>query len=155
LKENDAMTINNDRDFNTALSKLSVTGQRQVAVRFAESVLTLSNDVRVKNALEAAKRTGISDDELDAAYKAAKKASVDSFTQCGKECDWISQAGHFVAQAALACLEPGSSTAWNAAMHARMARTSESIATGIGTDNAETATQYRILDKYLAEGKAS
>jgi hypothetical protein len=155
LKESDAMTINSDKDFNAALSKLSRNGQRQVGACFAESVLALSKDARVKNAIEAAKRTVISDDELDTAYKLAKKASVDSFTQCGKECDWNSQAGHFVAQAALACLEPGGSPAWDAAMHARMARTSESIATGIGTDNAEAAAQYRILDKYLAEGKAS
>jgi hypothetical protein len=147
------MTINNDRDFNAALSKLPRAGQRQVGARFAESVLALSQDVRVKNAIDAAKRTDISDDELDAAYKAAKKASVDSFTQCGKECDWISQAGHFVAQSALACLEPGGNPAWDAAMHARMARTSESIATGIGTDNAEAAAQYRILEKYVAERK--
>ena len=149
------MTINNDRDFNAALGQLSRNGQRQVGARFAESVLTLSKDVRVKNAIDAAKRIDIKDDELDAAYKAAKKASVDSFTQCGKECDWISQAGHFVAQAALVCLEPGGNPAWDAAMHARMARTSEGIATGIGTDNAETAVQYRILEKYLAEGNAS
>ena len=149
------MTINSDRDFNAALSKLSRTGQRQVGARFAENVLPLSKDVRVKNAIEAAKRSDISEDELAAAYQSSKKASVDSFTQCGKECDWNSQAGHFVAQSALACLEPGGSPAWDAAMHARMARTSESIATGIGTDNAETSAQYRILDKYIAEGKAS
>ena len=107
------MTINNDSDFKAALSKLldSRDSVRSRA-RFAESVLTLSKDVRVKNAIEAAKRTDISDDELDAAYKSAKKASVDSFTQCGKECDWNSQAGHFVAQAALACLEPGGNPAW-------------------------------------------
>jgi hypothetical protein len=149
------MAIDNDRDFKTALSKLSRDGQRQIAARFAESVLVLTKDARVKNAIDVAKRTDIADDELDAAYKSAKKASVDSFTQCGKECDWSSQAGHFVAQAVLASLEPGDNPAWNAAMHARMARTSESIATGIGTDNAETTAQYRILDKYLAEEKAS
>jgi hypothetical protein len=149
LKENDAMTINNDSEFKAALNGLSRAGQRQVAARFAESVLVLSKDARVKNAIEAAKRTDISKDELDDAYMAAKKASVDSFTQCGKECDWNSQAGHFVAQAALACLEPGKSPAWESAMHARMARTSESIATGIGTDNAEATAQYRILEQYL------
>jgi hypothetical protein len=153
LKENDAMTISNDSEFKAALSSLPSNRQRQIAARFAESVLMLSKDVRVKNAIEAAKRTSISDDELDAAYKAAKKASVDSFTQCGKECDWNSQAGHFVAQAALACLEPGNSTAWKSAMHARLARTSESIATGIGTDNTETSAQYRILDKFLTDEK--
>jgi hypothetical protein len=153
LKENDAMTISNDSEFKAALSSLPSNRQRQIAARFAESVLMLSKDVRVKNAIEAAKRTSISDDELDAAYKAAKKASVDSFTQCGKECDWNSQAGHFVAQAALACLEPGKSPAWKSAMHARLARTSESIATGIGTDNNETVAQYRLLDKFLTDGK--
>lgn len=145
------MTISNDRDFNAALSKLSRAGQRQVGARFAESVLVLSKDVRVKNAIETAKRADISDDELDATYKSAKKASVDSFTQCGKECDWISQAGHFVAQSALACLEHGGTPAWDAAMHARMARTSESIATGVGTDNAEAAVQYRILAEFMKE----
>ncbi|MBU1425593.1 MAG: hypothetical protein KKH12_02705 [Gammaproteobacteria bacterium] len=149
------MAIDNDRDFKAALSKLSSDGQRQIAARFAESVLVLCKDARVRNAIDVAKRPNISDDELDSAYKAAKKASVDSFTQCGKECDWNSQAGHFVAQAVLASLEPGDSPAWDAAMHARLARTSESIATGIGTDNAETAAQYRILDQYLAEEKAS
>jgi hypothetical protein len=148
------MTINNDSQFKTALGSLAGDRQRQVAARFAESVLKLSKDVRVKNAIDAAKRTDIGKDELDDAYKAAKKASVDSFTQCGKECDWNSQAGHFVAQAALACFEPEKSPAWEAAMHARMARTSESIATGIGTDNAEATAQYRILDKYLAGEKA-
>jgi len=149
------MAIVNDKDFNAALSKLSKNGQRQVGARFAESVLALCKDIRVKNAIEAAKRSDIGEDELASAFQSAKKASVDSFTQCGKECDWNSQAGHFVAQSALACLEAGGSPAWDAAMHARMARTSKSIATGIGTDNAETAVQYSILDKYLAEGKAS
>lgn len=145
------MPIDNDSNFKSALSQLSRAGQRQVGARFAESVLMLSKDVRVKNAINAAKRNDITEDELAAAFQSAKKASVDSFTQCGKECDWNSQAGHFVAQSVLACLEPGVSPAWDAAMHARMARTSESIATGIGTDNAETSAQYRILAKYLVE----
>ena len=148
------MTINNDSEFKAALAGIPGNRQRQVAARFAESVLVLSKDARVKHAIEAAKRADIGNDELDTAHKAAKKASVDSFTQCGKECDWNSQAGHFVAQAALACFGPGNSPAWEAAMHARMARTSESIATGIGTNNAEATAQYRILDKYLAGEKA-
>lgn len=152
------MAIDNDRDFKSALSKLSRAGQRHVAALFAEHVLPLSRDSRVKEAIGSARQTDITDDELDAAYKSAKAASVDSFTRCGSECDWNSQTGHFVAQAAVACLKSvgsGDSPAWDAAMHARMARTSESIATGIGTDNAETAAQYRILDKFLAEENAS
>lgn len=146
------MAIDNDNDFKAALSKLSRAGQRLVAARFAENVLALSKDPRVKSAIGAAKRADITEGELAAAFQSAKKASVDSFTQCGKECDWNSQAGHFVAQAAVACLkpaEPGDSPAWNAAMHARMARTSESIATGRGTDNAESVVQYRILAEFL------
>ena len=142
------MAINNDSEFKISLSGLSGPKQRQVAARFAENVLALSKDARVKNAINAAKRTDISEDELAAVLQSAKKATVDSFTQCGQECDWNDQAGHFVAQAALACVKPaerGGNPAWDAAMHARMARTSESIATGRGTGNAETAAQYRIL----------
>ncbi|MBI5891158.1 MAG: hypothetical protein HZB47_10845 [Nitrosomonadales bacterium] len=146
------MTINNDSEFKAAIAKLTKAGQRQVGARFAESVLALCKDVRVKHAVATAMRTDITEDELAAAFDLAKKASVDSFTQCGTECDWHSQAGHFVAEAALACLKPataGTEPAWEAAMHARMARTSESIATGIGTDNAEAATQYRTLAEFL------
>ena len=143
------MTINNDKDFKTVLSELPDNKQRQVAARFVESVLALSKDARVKHAIDSVAQTGMSDDELDATYKSAKAASVDSFTRCGVECNWSDQAGHFVAQAALACIAAGLNPAWDAAMYARMARTSESIATGKGTDNAETAAQYRILEKYL------
>ncbi len=152
------MAMDNDGTFKTALNKLSGAGRRQVAALFAENVLSLSNDPRVKAAINSAKQTDLTDNELDDAYKSAKKASVDSFTRCGAECDWSSQAGHFVAQAVLSCLTRAGTDdnpAWDAAMHARMARTSASIATGIGTDNAESTAQYRILDKYLAEGKAS
>lgn len=145
------MAINNDSEFKTALSKLPRAGQRQVAARFAENVLALCKDARVKHAIGTARRSDITDDELDAALESAKKASVDSFTLCGKECDWNSQAGHFVAEAALACLKPGPNPAWEAAMHARMARTSESIATGIGTENAESAAQYRILAEFMKD----
>lgn len=145
------MTITNDSEFKTAIAKLTKAGQRQVGARFAESVLGLCKDARVKHAIATAMRDDITEDELAVALDSAKKASVDSFTLCGKECDWNSQAGHFVAEAALACLKPGTSPAWDAAMHARMARTSESIATGVGTDNAETSTQYRILAEFMKD----
>jgi hypothetical protein len=143
------MAITNDSEFKTALGKLPRAAQRQVGARFTESVLALCKDARVKHAISTAMRDNITDDELAAAFDSARKASVDSFTQCGKECDWNSQAGHFVAEAALACLKPGANPAWEAAMHARMARTSESIATGQGTENAEAAAQYRILSEFL------
>lgn len=146
------MNISNDSEFKAALSGLSRAGQRLVAARFAENVMVLSKDARVKIAIKSAKRTDITDDELAAALQSAKAASVESFTQCGHECDWNSQAGHFVAEAVLACVKPvkpGGNPAWDAAMHARMARTCKTIATGHGTDNAEAAAQYRILAEFL------
>ncbi|MGC2165966.1 MAG: hypothetical protein WA632_08140 [Gallionella sp.] len=145
------MTINNDSEFKLALSELSRAGQRLVGARFAENVLTLCSDARVKHVIATAMRSDLTDEELDAAIGAARKASVDSFTQCGAECDWHSQAGHFVAEAALASVKQSANSAWDAAMHARMARTSESIATGIGTDNAEAEVQYRILAEFMKD----
>ena len=146
------MAIENDSDFKSALNGLSRAKQRVVAARFVENVLALSKDARVKSAINVAKRTDFTDDELDTALQSAKAASVDSFTKCGHECDWSDQTGHFVAEAALACVKPPSSEvnpAWEAAMHARMARTCESISTGKGTDNPEAAAQYRILSEFL------
>ena len=146
------MTINNDIEFKAALGELPRAAQRRIAARFAESVLALSQDHRIKSAIEAAKRSDITEDEYAAAMRSANAASVDSYTQCGHDCNWISQANHFVAQAVLAGLkpsQPGEIPAWNAAMHARMARTCESVANGDGTDNAETAAQYRILAEFL------
>jgi hypothetical protein len=145
------MNISNDSEFKAALSFLSGNTRRMVAARFAENVLALSQDARVKSAIESAKRADISDAELATAFQSAKAASVDSYTQCGHECDWNKQAGHFVAEAALASIKPpdGSNPAWEAAMHARMARTCASIAAGNGTHNGEDAAQYRILDEFL------
>jgi len=138
------MNISNDTEFKAALGEMSSALQRQVAARFAESVLVLCKDHRLKGAIDSAKRADISEDELAAAFRSANAVSVDSYTQCGHDCNWNTQASHFVAQAV-----PGDSPAWDAAMHARMARTCESIATGRGTDNAEAAAQYRILEEFL------
>ncbi len=146
------MAISNDSELKAALHGLSTAQQRQVAARFTESVLSLSADPRVVGAVIAAKRPDITDPELAAMYQAAKTASVESYTQCGKECDWAVQAGHFVSKAATACVQPaeaGASLAWEAAMQARMARMSETIATGEGTENREAEAQYRILEAFL------
>ncbi len=146
------MTINNDSEFKVALSNLSRAGQRLVAARFAEHVLVLCKDHRISRAVNAAKRSDLTDDEFTAVLQSAKAARVDSYTQCGHECNWNSQAGHYVAEAVLDCFKPveiGGNLAWNAAMHARMARTCETIANGSGTDNSEAAAQYRILAEFL------
>lgn len=146
------MAISNDSELKAGLQGLGVGEQRQVAARLVESVLPLCTDPRVSGAVTAAKRPGISDPELAALFAAARSASVESFTQCGKEGDWAAQAGLFVAEAATACVkpaEPNDNLAWDAAMSARMARTCEAIASGSGTENRETQAQYQILTEFL------
>jgi hypothetical protein len=146
------MRINNDVEFKQALDGLDVHQQRRVGATFVESVLSLSNDVRVSSAVGLVKHSDVSDIELDTACQAVNSARVESFTQCGKETDWLAQAGHFVAKAALCCVrppEPDVNLAWEAAMAARMARTCESVAEGKGTENHEIENQYRILYELL------
>ncbi len=146
------MNISNDTEFKAALGGLSSIRQRQVAARFAENVLALCKDHRLKGAINSAMRTDITDDELAIAVQSANAVSVDSYTRCGHDCDWNTQASHFVAQAVLAGLKPsgpGGNAAWDTAMHARMARTCASIANGDGTDNTEAAAQYRILTEFM------
>jgi hypothetical protein len=146
------MAISNDKEFKAALAALPAARQRQVAARFVERVYPLSNDVRVKAALDVAGRPDISDAELTVVAQAANTARVESFTQCGRETDWTAQAGHFVAKAAVACVKPaeaGDNLAWEAAMQARMARTCQTVAEGSGTENREAEEQYRILEAFL------
>ncbi len=146
------MAIKDDTEFQTALSGLTPQQQRQLAARFVDSVINLCPDPRVKAAVNVARQGDVSDAELAMARQNAKSASVESYTQCGKEADWKSQAGHFVALAALACVasnEHADTLAWDAAMNARMACTCETIAEGKGTRNREAETQYRMLDEFL------
>ncbi len=146
------MAISNDKEFKAALAALPAARQRQVAARFVERVYPLSNDVRIKAALDLASRADISDAELTVVAQAANTARVESFTQCGRETDWNAQAGHFVAKAAVACVKPaeaGDNLAWDAAMQARMARTCQTVAEGSGTENREAEEQYRILEAFL------
>jgi len=146
------MAISNDKDFKSALAGLSTAQQRQLAARFVQQVYALSNDARIKSALDAASRADIAGAELALASQAANSARVESFTRCGKETDWSAQAGHFVAKAAVACVKPaeaGDNLAWEAAMQARVARTCQTVADGSGTDNREAEEQYRILEAFL------
>ncbi len=148
------MNIRSDSDFKGALNRLALAEQRQIAARFSEGVLPLCKDPRVAAAVHAALRPDITDDELARLYQSARSACVDSYTQCGHVADWLNQAGHFVAEAATACVMPaerGANLAWDAAMRVRMARTCEAIATGQGTENPEVARQYRVLTEYLNE----
>lgn len=146
------MAIDNDTDFKAALAGLPAERQRQIAARFVQQVLPLSDDARLPAVLETAGSTGITEAELNLAAQAANSARVESFTRCGQETDWRAQAGHFVAKAAAACTKPagpGVNLAWEAAMQARLARTFQTVADGAGTDNREAEAQYRLLEAFL------
>jgi hypothetical protein len=149
------VTIANDREFKQMLDSLSVVEQRVVGSRFAEHVLPLSGDVRVRRVVEVAKDPAAIEEELASAYKGARTAVVESYTACGHDAEWLAQAGHFVAAAAAAAALPvaqGGGTgnrAWRAAMQARMARTCEMIASGEGGTHGEAEDQYVILTAFL------
>jgi hypothetical protein len=146
------MSITHDKEFKLALASLPVERQRQVAAAFCRRVQDLSHDVRVKSALESAGRVDITEAELVLAAHAAHAARVDSFAQCGRDVGWTAQAGHFVAKAAEVCVRipvPGENIAWEAAMQTRLARTCQTVAEGLGTENTEAREQYRILENFL------
>jgi hypothetical protein len=142
-------SITNDSELRQFIDSLDFAQQRALGVQFAKGVIDLSQDPRLKKALEAALTPGISDEELDDAYKTAKAISTATFTACGRDADWMAQADHFAAaalQAALAPADqlPGNTTsAWKAAMQARMARTCAMIETGEGGES-ESQEQYKI-----------
>lgn len=144
--------LDNDKDFKARLAALPIDDQRRLAAQFVMRVFPLSNDMRLKNAVEIGQRKGVTDAELASAYQIANTARVESFTRCGRETAWTAQAGHFVAKAAVACVRPAGeeeSLAWDAAMSARMARTCETVAAGAGTSNNEAEEQYRILEAFF------
>ena len=136
------MSINHDKEFKLALASLPVERQRQIAVAFCRRVLDLCHDVRVKSALESAGRADITEAELLLAAHAAHAARVDSFAQCGSDASWT-------AQDCVRSATAGDNIAWDAAMQARLARTCQTVAEGLGTENTEAQEQYRILETLL------
>jgi hypothetical protein len=146
------MSIHDDKAFKAALAQLPLVRQRQVAAQFTRRVLDLCQDVRVKSALAAAERPDVTDEELVGIAHSAHSARVESYTQCGRDTGWAPQAGHFVAKAAECCVRAattGENIAWEAAMQARLARTCQTVAEGLGTDNDEAQAQYQLLDVFL------
>ena len=146
--------ISNEKDFRQTISQLEFDRQRELAGMFVNNVISLSTDDRVGRVLQVALNLEASDDEVSAAQKTAKAATVDCHTRCGSEGDWKEQAGYFVARAATSALmaEPqirAGGPAWQAAMSCRMARTSELIDSESGSDSDEIEQQYQILTDYL------
>ena len=142
--------ISNDSELRQLIDSLGFEDQRALGVKFAQGVIDLTPDPRLKKALETALAPGVTDPEVEEAYKTAKAISTATYTACGRDTDWLAQAEHFVAatlQAALAPTDqlPGKSTAaWKAAMQARMARNCAMIETGQASADSESQRQYKI-----------
>ena len=149
------MKISNDTEFRQALKKLDLKQLREIGAGFVGSVLHLNKDQRVMHAVDIAKNSDASDDELLAAYKAARVATVDSRTRCGADCNWEEQAAHFVARASAAMVAPegvckAADPSWQVVMSCRMAQNCALIAADDDSSNDESENQYRIMNDYLA-----
>ena len=147
--------IQNDHALREALNGLSGEQQRILGSRFAQSVLRLSKDERVRRAVETGLREDGSPGEIEDAFRAAKAYATKTYTDCGKDTDWLAQADHFVAAAAAAALTPDAlvaerqNRAWKAAVQARMAVNCELIESDEVPDQSEAERQYAIANAYL------
>jgi hypothetical protein len=148
-------TISNDQDLRSLLNKLPADQQRIIGGRFAQSVIRLSRDDRVNRAIDTAVRLDAAPGELEDAYRAAKAYATKTYTDCGKDTDWLAQADHFVAAAAAAALTPDAllaektNRAWKAAMQARMANNCELVESDSEAPADEVQRQYAIADEFL------
>jgi len=147
-------TISNDHEMKTQLDALDPTQQRLVGARLVESVLDLSKDERIQQALKTALDPTATDEQLKAALKSANQATLEGHTRCGAAGDWTDQANYFVGRALVACLTPqvrkeGKNPAWQAALSCRMARTSAAIDQDSDNPLQENTRQYVILSSQL------
>jgi hypothetical protein len=148
-------TISTDHALKVTLEGLSREQQRVLGGQFVNSVSELCEDTRVQRAIEIAMDPDASSLDTEDAYRSAKAVAVKTYTDCGKDTDWLAQAAHFVAAAAAACLVPenlqgNDNPAWKAAMQARMARNCELIERGDGGDHNEAEAQYEVANRFLA-----
>jgi hypothetical protein len=155
--------IQNDQALRDALLALAPDRQRLLGARFAQSISHLAKDERIQRAIETALRTTATPGELDDAFKAAKGYATRTYTDCGKDTDWLAQADHFVAVAIAAALTPDrgaevipqanrgerQNAAWKAAVQARMAVNCAMMEFEGVTETSETQRQYAIANEFL------
>ena len=147
--------IANDKQLRQTLDSLPLSDQRTVGGLMVNNVLKLAGDARIRRAVQVAMNPNRQDAELETAYRDAKAFSVNSYTACGRDADWLAQAEHFVSAATTACLLPeeqlsgADNPAWRAAMQARMAKNCEMIESGEGAVDNEAARQYAIVSEFL------
>ncbi|MBP8290893.1 MAG: hypothetical protein KAX51_14020 [Chromatiaceae bacterium] len=147
--------IANDQQLRAALNALTPKEQRLMGARFAGSVMHLCLNDGVRRAGQLALDPDADPTSLDDAVKTAKSHTVKTYTDCGKDTNWLEQADHFVAAALVAALTPAdqlaaqSNPAWKAAVQARMAKNCEIMVEEEGEDETESDRQYRIASQYL------
>jgi hypothetical protein len=147
--------IQNDQQLREALNALAGDRQRMLGARFAQSVMRLSKDERVNRAIETGARADCTAGEADDAFRAARAYATKTYTDCGKDTDWLAQADHFVAAAAAAALTPDNlvaerqNRAWKAAVQARMATNCELMESDDVADQTEAERQYAIANDFL------
>lgn len=165
--------IHNDHALREALQTLAPDRQRLLGARFAQSVADLSTNARVNHAIQTALRDDADTGELEDAFKAARGHAMKTYTQCGKDTDWLAQADHFVAAAAAAALTPAptpeattkttpsgltterQNPAWRAAVQARMASNCALMEADDVTAQTEAERQYAIANAFFALGQSS
>ena len=149
------MIVKNDQALKKVLSNLSIAEQRKLAVKFIESVQQLNSEPIIERALKTAKAETSTEAEIEDSYKQIKSLAVKTYTDCGDDVDWSSQAAHFVLTATTACLTPEkhldnkNNLAWKCAMQTRMARSCEMIETDSDIIDNEAHKQYDFTNDVL------
>lgn len=150
-------TIGTDAELRALLNRLPPVAQRIIGLRFARSVAHLCREARVQRAIDTGLDPQASPEQLEDAFRAARSHATKTYTDCGKDTDWLAQADHFVARATAAALTPEAqrtdkaNPAWKAAMHARMANNCELVESDDDTHGDEVRRQYAIADEFLAQ----
>ncbi|MBK1719256.1 hypothetical protein [Thiocystis violacea] len=148
-------TITNDQDLRAAIKQLGSEQQRRLGCRFAQRVTHLSRDERVNRAIATGLSEQLAPGELEDAFKAAKAYAIKTYTDCGKDTDWMAQADHFVAAAAAAALTPDEqmaekqNRAWKAAVQARMAVSCAMMEDESASEIDEARHQYGLANEFL------
>ncbi len=154
--------------FKKALSSLSLAQQRQLGARFIANVLDLTDGSCTKHAQGIAKKSDVTAEELENAYRAVHSVYVATHPHSDlSELDYKKQAAHFVAEACMVCLAPTYEksrthhVAEKVAGYCRMARICSSIQhedeypkflNAEESLKKEMVAQYQILSEFLENG---
>jgi hypothetical protein len=151
------MTIQNDKEFRSALDTLSIDQQRALGALFIQRVQHLCDNLMIDKAIAIAKDTEYDNVAMNEMFKGVRSLSTQTYTACGGDACWPEQAAHFVATAAKACLTPEdqmgiqSNLAWKTAIQTRLANNCEMIENDAGETNSEAQKQYALTEKFFSQ----